>query len=677
MADTHLKVSNKLTAAFLNLGGSGVRLTFDNAGFSEEAFSHILLSETFENQIIGEINYIEDDSVSGLIRTPCKPNVVYIERKEPGPDHVKMLLRMFDLYTVSFDIKKSRTTVRYPSDMPSHYLLDDVLQAALQPILERIGGFILHGSCMVRGNNAIVLMGRSGSGKSTTAFNLTRFGFHCYADDAVLVTPGESEMHVWPLDRDLSLRPLSFRLFQDQDIGLDEYKKEGGKYYFLQKNGPGDGAVLKYICFVEVTGEHKTDIAKLSSDESLKILSQEERHFSFMGRGKAARFAKALADNVPFSLYAQVGLDLDEQGRALDAVFSGKELPVIKERKNMNGRSEKLSIIRNAWSFPGREPLDELLPLLGDPDLKVFTAALAFFQNYPLSRMEAISMPVADCAMLKRSPTSAMPAAWLRTGDWTAGCRKLISRSRKEVLEQYAFSWIKSAPVLYPFLKALSNNDPDKSRILGLARERFNQERSGKNTIGSVNMMYPFPVQTLDPQKNLLLLTPDAGAGLPRYITEAGEGLHIYYWFSQDSGEKWSVFIDGLKRTGVSAHITVVPAVNDEKDTLSAAVDFVKKANSCGLRPRVSRMIPLCRLTDDDALFILESDALETAIADAGERVLHITAEDTLHHALQQWRPEQDLSEGDRLRLVRGPYRECEECIVNALGLCAGGYFIR
>lgn len=72
--------------------------------------------------------------------------------------------------------------------VPPRLLEHVVLDHAIPQALSRLGLVVLHGSGAERAGHAVVLLGRSGSGKSTTAGYLATQGWRLLADDAVVVT---------------------------------------------------------------------------------------------------------------------------------------------------------------------------------------------------------------------------------------------------------------------------------------------------------------------------------------------------------------------------------------------------------------------------------------------------------------------------------------------------------
>ena len=632
---------------YLNLGNAGIRLNFSRNCFAAQAPQHIVLSEDFNGRTVGSIEYIEDNSVSQMIRVSCKPNVVHIAKEDLGKGHQTILLRMFDKFTIALDVQEDRVTVRYPSDAPIRLMLDDVLQAALQPILDRQGGFILHGSCMVHKGIAIVFMGNSGAGKSTTAFNLIRFGFHCYADDAVVVTPVGDALWVWPLAREFSIRPLSFRLFREHGVQIGDYKKDGEKYYFSQGSGKYSGAILKHICFVEVSGEAETVISYLNPEETLQILLQENRHFSFMGRQSARVYSKILAQKVPMPLRACVGINLDSQGSALKNVVIGHAPPSAKKCSAASfdvGRKQKMALIRQVWSKAGQEPLEELIPLLGDFDLKVFTLALGFFQTYPLAHIEPVEAPFTNGIIPQK-----FEASWLRAANWVEGCQKLLLLTGVEVLERFALAWIKSAPFIYPFLKVLTSLDPEKSEQVEKAWNLYKGENSKSNNNDSKRIK----IHLSNFQNVFARSNPAFQDWCSSLFSSKNEISHIYCWITQGEhlGRKDMPAL--FKIIGKIPMLTVVPVGLNNKEIFTTPIEFVRFALECGLRPKISRLTPLCRLSDEDANFLLNAGAFERRTREGEIR----------------------LSDNNTFWLEK-PYPACKSCGFYSLGFCRGGFFL-
>jgi hypothetical protein len=637
------------TTRFFRLATRDIRFNFSEARYAERASHHIFLQSTGRGDPIGVIDYVEDESLTGLIRTECKPNVVHIDREALDDGSCRLTLGMFGKYTIVLQISPDRVLVRYPSDAPPSLMMDDVLQAAIGPLLAKVGGFILHGSCVVRDGIAVAIMGASGAGKSTTAFNLMRFGFQCYADDAVIVVPDNDGLLALPLSRELSIRPLTFRLFQEQGVNIEGYQKDGEKYYFTQDCENVSGARLNHLCFVEVCGERDTTISFLERAQTLDVLLENKRHFSFLDRPSAALHANVLAEKVPAPFAASVGTDLNRQGAVFTAVVEGRDLGVreaVEPSATEKGRQWKKALLRRAWADPDQAPIEEIVPMLGACDPQVLKLAFGFMQTYPLARLE----PIGPCAADIRTPWQS-EAPWLRASEWSRGCKTAARVLPPEVFEGFTFPWLKSAPILCPFLKTSCVGDPRKGVHVDAARARYAQEVAATD----VDRTTTIRISAIASESESTAILRDA------FSTD--ETAHACVRCLIDEGEGASLgHLDGLfDALRQASSIVVVPVFLDRTPSMALSMEFVRQALRSGLDVKVSRHVPLCALDASEAQFLLNEGALELA---ADRAVLTAQSGGSAH-------------ETDVPGLVRieTPYRACESCALSPLGLCGGGVF--
>jgi hypothetical protein len=656
---------------FIKLGDAGVCLTFTNPIFGHYAPRHICLSETFSGRPLGYIEYKEDANVSRVIQVPCTPNAVYVEKKNLANGIAKTYLRLYDKYSIAINIQNDHVTVYHPKNMPVRLLLDDVLQAALQPILQQIGGFILHGACVVRDETAVVFLGNSGSGKSSTAFNLRRFGFDCFADDAAPITLDGDTLWAWPMAREFSIRPLIFKLFKRQGIQVSDYQRDGEKYYFSQKSNKLRGAQLKYICFVELSGEADSIITTLTGEETLALLLKENRHFSFMDRPLAVEYSQILAAKVPTALKAEVGIDFNAQAKAFEMVFAGKAASITASSATINddsGRKSKMARIHKAWSVPGREPLQDIIPLLGDFDLKVFTLALGFFQNYPPASLEILVPPAAALAL----PPN-FEASWLRSMDCLNGTRQLVRETGVEVFQRFAFSWIKSAPLLYPFLKILTLNDSQKCQQVEIAWDRYTEEKTQIDDPGEK------PVEFHLSPTSAFTLPGDSVSNSSWYssLSSGVRNLHVYFWLPSFRESPWrqrSSLTEGLDK---AASFIMVPVGRRGESPYKISTEFIEWAHKKGLKPKLSRYFPLCCLDDATAQLLISLDAIETQ-KEFGFRKRYLYTVTANEGKIQP--PAESIREvpwpNTHAGWLEEPFPVCMTCGDRSLGLCRGGFFI-
>lgn len=630
---------------FFDTGKFAIRINFQRRAFAEEASDHIILNKREKAPVIGTIDYIEEEIVNTNIEGSGKHNLVEAIKGNNGGYRY---LRMFAKYLIGLNFENGKVQVQYPPDIPPNILMDDVLQAALSPLLSKIGGFILHGSCAVRNRAAIAMMGVSGSGKSTTAFNLTRFGFQCYADDAIVVVPEGDRLHVYPLAKEISLRPQAFSLFPEEGVSPDRYRKEGEKYYFKSKKGKKNAVILRHICFVQVSGESETRVTRLNHEQAFEMLSGEKKHFSLTQRGKADFFARIIADKVPEVLCAFLGNNLEHQGKIFNAIISGQRLPEGARVKSLpahyRGRSEKIDIVKKAWVNPEGAQLPELIPMLADYDHHVFKLALSFFQTYPLAQMQPLLDPTPD---IKRcfDESRCSQAGWLRAFEWFKGCKQLVDRYSVPIFEKLVFFWILSAPLIYPFLNRAAAGHPEKLAIIDSAWRKFAQDSTGVGGPSEISLV-------IDPAKRGSTFSSwkiDTESDCCCIITEEPDSAIM------NNREFFNSLLNAKS-------VTIVPVFRHFPGFVKTSIDFIRQALEYGVKAKISRFTPLCCLSDSDADYLLHASAFQINNNFLASRI----QSGMLNQLVAYARPCQ--------LIVDNAESICSNCDLGLYGLCSGSY---
>lgn len=82
-------------------------------------------------------------------------------------------------------------------------------------LMRKRGLFTLHAAGLVYDGSGILLVARSGSGKTTAAFNLVRQGWGFLSDDAVLIQENDASIEALSFRRDFCIRPEAASYFPE------------------------------------------------------------------------------------------------------------------------------------------------------------------------------------------------------------------------------------------------------------------------------------------------------------------------------------------------------------------------------------------------------------------------------------------------------------------------------
>ena len=183
-----------------------------------------------------------------------------------------------------------------------------LLSAGMALICLQRGELFFHGSVLQRKEQAILLCGESGAGKSTAAMELLQRGAGFLADDTVRVHPGQREMLAEPsypqqkLCRDMARRcgkPLEELRYIDEDrdkyawIRRDCYGKQAvplKKVFLLRKAQEGEneqvklrkvigGEALETMCaqlYLADTYRHITGIPYPLMEQLIRVVSRAD-----------------------------------------------------------------------------------------------------------------------------------------------------------------------------------------------------------------------------------------------------------------------------------------------------------------------------------------------------------------------------------------------------------------
>lgn len=140
--------------------------------------------------------------------------------------------------------------------------LEDIVFSSLAPLLRRRGLFMIHAFAAERNGQALLIVGRSGSGKTTTGLSLVAHGWRYLANDVVLIRIEDGVVSALPTPGGIGLDLNSYELLSSlpklEVFGSDQRFK----HYFSAPSlvsGWASAAPISRILFpgIEVDAENK------------------------------------------------------------------------------------------------------------------------------------------------------------------------------------------------------------------------------------------------------------------------------------------------------------------------------------------------------------------------------------------------------------------------------------
>ena len=140
----------KASGGHLELGTVAIQINFTSEHLALQAREFLVLRDGVDSKTVNVIDYIEDDSVNDIPPSHNRPDAVHAVTEDLGGGQKRIVFNMFGRLNFVLIVRGGSVSIHYPGGAPIIYLLDEVLQIALNQTLRGIGGFILHGSCILR-----------------------------------------------------------------------------------------------------------------------------------------------------------------------------------------------------------------------------------------------------------------------------------------------------------------------------------------------------------------------------------------------------------------------------------------------------------------------------------------------------------------------------------------------
>ncbi|RJQ16252.1 MAG: hypothetical protein C4560_09970 [Nitrospiraceae bacterium] len=205
----------------------------------------------------------------------------------------------------------------------------EFLMLSLLWLLHRHGLYALHANGLVKDNSGILLVGSSGSGKSTSSLSLIRQGWNYLSDDVVLLKESPDGIESIAFQKGISFGPNLAGHYPE----LDRYGKpsmNGQKKFLDIKSVYPDGFVYssfpKVLIFPEVTQHKNSVLSPVAGAEALIMLIKNSGGIMVDKKttGKQIEVLKQLISQVnSYRLF--LGHDLHERPDRISGILAGLE----------------------------------------------------------------------------------------------------------------------------------------------------------------------------------------------------------------------------------------------------------------------------------------------------------------------------------------------------------------
>ncbi len=264
---------------YYNVGGHDVRLQFSGTNllpFVSPAINHL----TKENCLTPSLTICLWDSTDGGAKTPSPPweSDIYLSNGEVlgyNDERIQTVYRTN--YGILEMLDHSRNIalywVRDVNKIPA-YELGSPMRTILNWWMNRYDNHIAHGACVGSAKGGVVIAGRGGAGKSTTAMSCLSAGWYYLGDDSILLST-KSRPTAYSLYSSAKLESL--QMGKMQHMLADNLKRITGKKEILFLNdhyGPQikDAMPICAILLPTISHQSQTRLEKASPGESLRAL---------------------------------------------------------------------------------------------------------------------------------------------------------------------------------------------------------------------------------------------------------------------------------------------------------------------------------------------------------------------------------------------------------------------
>ena len=186
-----------------------------------------------------------------------------------------ILLHFFDGGLIEISADTRHITGQITANLFRTGAIDDVTLVSLAPFLRSQGIYLLHAAGVVYHDKAVLFVGQSHSGKTTTCLNLVLNGWQLLANDVVLIQQQADGIVALPLPDMISLRPKTADLLPQLLPLLPTPLPTTFHAGSIVNNNWAKPAPIVAICFPKITPQAHSQLTPLPQMIMLAHLLEE------------------------------------------------------------------------------------------------------------------------------------------------------------------------------------------------------------------------------------------------------------------------------------------------------------------------------------------------------------------------------------------------------------------
>ncbi len=259
-----------------------VRLQFANDALVSK-LTHALAHLEIPTSLKPDLTIGLWDSASTGTETiaPAWPNPVYTDRGELWHYNDEQYYSVFDRHTGSLNLYDNRAARAYywtqdAAQLP-WWVAGSPLQLLLHAFTSQHGLQLTHAAAVGYEHGGVLLTGKGGSGKSTTALACLKAGMQYVSEDYCLLahTPAPTVFSVY---NSAKLEDNTLKFFPElQQHLVNQDRKPGEKGLLFQNDFQAQHLInefpLRALCVLKVAHQPKTELINISPQEALSALA--------------------------------------------------------------------------------------------------------------------------------------------------------------------------------------------------------------------------------------------------------------------------------------------------------------------------------------------------------------------------------------------------------------------